>query len=44
MERKIADWKACEELTKALRAFDTEDPVKYDYALFMLGIEQKNTT
>jgi len=44
MERKIADWKACEELTKTLRAFDAEDPVKYDYALFMLGIEQKNTT
>lgn len=44
MKRKIADWRACEELTATLRTFDPSDPVKYDYALFMLGIEQKNAS
>jgi uncharacterized protein (TIGR02757 family) len=33
------DWKAVEELTAALREFDRSDPVKYDIALFGLGIE-----
>ncbi|MFZ1695158.1 MAG: DUF2400 family protein, partial [Flavobacteriales bacterium] len=36
---KQDDWKAVEELTAALRAFDAEDPVKYDIALFGLGVE-----
>lgn len=34
------DWKAVEELTAALREFDRSDPVKYDIALFGLGIER----
>jgi hypothetical protein len=29
------------ELTQKLREFDPEDPVKYDFALFGLGIEEK---
>ncbi len=33
------DWKAVEELTAALREFDRSDPVKYDIALFGLGVE-----
>jgi uncharacterized protein (TIGR02757 family) len=33
-----ADWNAAEELTKTLRKFDSNDPVKYDYALFGLSI------
>jgi len=38
MQRTKADWKAAEELTQALRNFDPEDPVKYDFALFGLGV------
>jgi len=36
--RKQNDWKALEELMTYLRAFDPADPVKYDFALFGLGI------
>jgi uncharacterized protein (TIGR02757 family) len=36
--RKQNDWKAVEELTAVLREFDPSDPVKYDFALFGLGI------
>ncbi len=35
------DWKAVEELTNALREFDSEDPVKYDYSLFGAGINKE---
>lgn len=38
LKRKQNDWKAVEELTAVLRQFDPEDPVKYDYALFGLGV------
>jgi hypothetical protein len=38
LQRKQSDWKAVEELTAKLRAFDEKDPVKYDFALFGLGI------
>jgi uncharacterized protein (TIGR02757 family) len=41
LERNISDWKAAEELTQNLRLFDKNDPVKYDFALFGLGIENK---
>ncbi len=37
--RKQNDWKAVTELTKKLRILDPEDPARYDYALFGLGIE-----
>ncbi|MCF8308039.1 MAG: TIGR02757 family protein [Bacteroidales bacterium] len=37
LKRKQHDWKAVELLTQELRAFDREDPVKYDIALFALG-------
>ncbi len=40
LQRKQNDWKAVEELTENLRKFDPEDPVKYDIALFALGIEE----
>jgi uncharacterized protein (TIGR02757 family) len=36
--RKQNDWKAVEEVTLRLREFDASDPVKYDFALFGLGI------
>ena len=35
------DWKAVDELTTALRTFDPADPVKYDFALFGLGVFEK---
>jgi uncharacterized protein (TIGR02757 family) len=38
LKRKINDWKAVEELTAVLREFDPSDPVKYDFALFGLGV------
>jgi uncharacterized protein (TIGR02757 family) len=41
LERSQNDWKAVEELTTMLRSFDPEDPVKYDYALFGLGVFEK---
>ncbi|WP_236979382.1 TIGR02757 family protein [Membranihabitans maritimus] len=41
LKRKQPDWKAVKELTENLKKFDPEDPVKYDFALFGLGIERK---
>jgi uncharacterized protein (TIGR02757 family) len=38
LQRKQNDWLAAAELTDALRKFDKKDPVKYDYALFSLGV------
>lgn len=38
LTRKQSDWKAVEELTASLRAFDASDPVRYDYSLFGVGI------
>lgn len=38
INRKANDWKALEELMIPLRKMDTNDPVKYDFALFGLGI------
>lgn len=38
LHRKQDDWKSVVELTEALRRFDAEDPVKYDIALFALGV------
>lgn len=39
--RKQTDWQTALELTEKLRGFDSEDPVKYDFALFGLGVEEK---
>jgi uncharacterized protein (TIGR02757 family) len=44
LQRKQNDWPAVEELTSNLRKFDPSDPVKYDFALFGLGIFEKFTT
>ncbi len=38
LSRKQNDWKAVEELTAKLRQFDPADPVKYDFALFGMGV------
>lgn len=37
--RKQSDWQTAMELTENLRALDSSDPVKYDFALFGLGVE-----
>lgn len=39
IERKQTDWKTVLELTENLKKFDKNDPVKYDYALFGLGVD-----
>ncbi len=39
--RKQTDWQTALELTEKLREFDPQDPVKYDLALFGLGIEER---
>jgi len=38
LSRKSNDWKAVVEVTQNLQQFDKSDPVKYDFALFGLGI------
>ncbi len=38
LERKQTDWQAVLELSEVLRAFDPTDPVKYDFALFGMGV------
>lgn len=40
LERKQDDWRAVEELTEVSRKFDPKDPVKYDFALFGLGVNK----
>jgi uncharacterized protein (TIGR02757 family) len=40
LQRKQRDWKAVEELTRQLKTLDSLDPVKYDFALFGMGLEQ----
>jgi len=39
LKRKQNDWKAVEEITEVLRSFDAADPIKYDFALFGLGVD-----
>jgi uncharacterized protein (TIGR02757 family) len=39
--RKQTDWQMAMELTANLKEFDPIDPVKYDFALFGLGVEGK---
>lgn len=39
IQRKQTDWQTALELTAALRHLDPTDPVKYDFALFGLGVE-----
>ena len=38
LQRKQTDWQSVLELTANLRDFDPEDPVKYDFALFGMGV------
>jgi uncharacterized protein (TIGR02757 family) len=38
LNRKQNDWKAVEELTSKLRDINAKDPVRYDFALFGMGV------
>ncbi|WP_316828398.1 TIGR02757 family protein [Pedobacter miscanthi] len=40
INRKQTDWLTAVELTENLKQFDPNDPVKYDFALFGLGVEK----
>ncbi|HVX27243.1 MAG TPA: TIGR02757 family protein [Parafilimonas sp.] len=41
LQRKQIDWQAAIELTDYLKTLDPKDPVKYDFALFGLGVMEK---
>jgi uncharacterized protein (TIGR02757 family) len=41
LQRNALDWQAALELTHYLRKLDPADPVKYDFALFGLGVVEK---
>lgn len=41
LQRKQDDWRAVEELTGFLRQLDASDPVRFDYALFGMGVNEK---
>jgi uncharacterized protein (TIGR02757 family) len=43
IQRKQMDWQTAIELTEYLRTLDANDPVKYDFALFALGVMEKYT-
>lgn len=43
LERKSNDMKAVVELTDNLKRFDSDDPVKYDFAIFGKGIEEAHS-
>ena len=40
LKRKQRDWLAVKELTENLKNFDPTDPVKYDFALFGMGVNK----
>ena len=40
LTRKSNDFKAVLELTNNLKQFDSDDPVKYDFAIYGLGINR----
>lgn len=41
LQRDKPDWNAAVELTNNLKQLDADDPVKYDFALFGISIEEK---
>ncbi len=41
IQRKQTDWLTAIELTKSLKELDPQDPTKYDFALFGLGVIEK---
>ena len=41
LTRSYNDWKAAQELTQNVRLLDPNDPAKYDYALFGIGVQKQ---
>jgi uncharacterized protein (TIGR02757 family) len=41
LQRSQTDWQTAIKLTQYLRTLDAKDPVKYDFALFSLGVIEK---
>ncbi len=41
LSRNASDWQAALELTTEMKELDAEDPAKYDFALFALGVLEK---
>jgi uncharacterized protein (TIGR02757 family) len=41
IERKATDWQTAVELTNKMKELDKNDPAKYDFALFALGVLEK---
>jgi len=41
LKRTQTDWQTAIELTNYCRTLDPRDPVKYDFALFSLGVIEK---
>jgi uncharacterized protein (TIGR02757 family) len=41
LDEKVLNWKAAVALTEKLKEFNATDPVKYDFALFGLGVVEK---
>jgi len=41
LDREQTDWQAALQLTQNLKLMDPEDPVKYDFALFGLGVLER---
>jgi len=42
IQRAQTDWLTAMELTRELRNMDRKDPVKFDFALFGMGVSEKN--
>ena len=42
LTRRQNDWKAVEEITGSLRRLDPDDPVRYDFALFGVGVNRSS--
>jgi uncharacterized protein (TIGR02757 family) len=41
ISRNNSDWISAVELTEMMKQLDSKDPVKYDFALFALGVLEK---
>ncbi len=39
-KKKNVSWKMAEEITEKLKKFDSEDPVKYDFAICHIGMRK----
>jgi uncharacterized protein (TIGR02757 family) len=42
IHRAQTDWETVLELTENLQSFDAKDPVKYDFALFGMGVHSSS--